>query len=104
MSAEQIQQARNALTTWRIEARDGEWSIESDTAESSWLGRGTAGNPALLDAIDSLLDEAQRSLADLERDDSAALATLMLLTGGGRHRNALRLADAIIAADDRMSR
>ncbi len=50
-----IQQARDTLAKWRTAARDGEWSIESDTAESSWLGRGTAGNPDLLDALDGLL-------------------------------------------------
>lgn len=80
-----IQKAREVLAKWRDAARNGEWSIEADTAESSWLGRGTAGNPELLDAIDRTLD-ASASSTELSSFDS-----------WGK-----RIAAAIIAADERM--
>lgn len=88
MSAGQIQQARDALAKWREEARAGEWSIEADTAESSWLGRGTAGNPDLLDALDAVLAAA---------DVPAVPITVPVIL------LADRIAAAIIAADERMS-
>lgn len=82
-----IQQARDMLAKWRGAARDGEWSIEADTAESSWLGRGTAGNPELLDAIDFALDLGIRFPGYDEAADAMSE----------------RIAAAIISADERMS-
>lgn len=82
-----IQKARDVLAKWRNAARNGEWSIESDTAESSWLGRGTAGNPELLDAIDGVLASEQEA----QKPHRAP------------NRHAERIAAAIIAADERMN-
>ena len=85
-----IQDARDVLAKWRKAARDGEWTIESDTAESSWLGRGTAGNPELLDAIDGMLAHGQSAVTNPMNEF-------------GVRDWAERIAAAIIAADERMS-
>lgn len=118
-----VQQARDALAKWRKnpESRSA-WErfdaagLGEDIAsgDRGYLGSfddptdvslivGTAGNPELLDAIDGLLADAQEHLADLEATGSGALASLMNITGGGRHHYALRIAAEIIAADERMN-
>lgn len=85
MSADQIQQARDVLTKWRKEAREGRWhfaysipasknlgTIDGDmeregfyvasdvTSEDARLIIGLAGNPVLLDAVDLLLERSIR--------------------------------------------
>jgi hypothetical protein len=114
MSADEIQRARDVLAKWRKEAREGRWhfaylipasknlgTIDGDmeredfyvasdvTSEDARLIIGLAGNPDLLDAIDSLLATAQR-------EDLRALGLGPLLY------DAERTAETIIAADDRM--
>ena len=127
MSAEQIQQARDVLATWREEATAGQRIVDLDRGESfgsvdtpdvygegnadsvvlpaGTVGEhdiplivGTAGNPELLDAIDAVLEAGCLRFGDV---------TSSSFTGGYRRSSsdtAERLAAAIIAADERMSR
>lgn len=110
-----IQQARDALAKWRknltsplpwmiekdgqdnitVDANRNDLVILSSREAASWASLddddarlivGTAGNPDLLDAIDGLLEEAQRSGL-----------------GGWLGHFAVYFASAIIAADERMN-
>lgn len=100
-----IQKARDVLKEWRHGATEDRWvprltpsvidrldegervvAFGGYSDADAELIVGTAGNPALLDAIDGLLEEAQRSGL-----------------GGWLGHFAVYFAAAIIAADERMS-
>lgn len=104
-----IQKARDALAKWRDGSTPGPWEVSSTgnelRARDPWNGFllgtwanasgadqslivGTAGNPALLDAIDGLLTHVWKYPA---------------WTNGHMRAYAGRIAAAIIAADERMS-
>lgn len=115
LPSERVAAARHALDRLTELRSDGPWTIAPDATVRDVHDRVVAGNayswdlelivamttPALLAALGGLLADAQSALAEIERDDSAALATIMQLTGGGRHRFALQIARAVLEAPGR---